>query len=68
MRKRGVKKIRTGRSSEKLSVSVLREAGKTGFALSGGEFHELAEYRAFFLIFSLLGLKKRQKHLKNNPD
>ena len=44
-------KIKTGRSSEKLSVSVLREARETGFVLSDVEFHELAEYRAFFFIF-----------------
>ena len=44
-------KIKTGRNSEKLSVSVLREARETGFVLSDVEFHELAEYRAFFFIF-----------------
>ena len=44
-------KIRTGRNSEKLSVSVLREARETGFVLSDVEFHELGEYRAFFFIF-----------------
>ena len=61
-------KIKTGRNSEKLSVSVLREARKTGLALSGGEFHELAEYRAFFLEFSLLGSENRQKYPKKDPN
>ena len=61
-------KIKTGRKSKKLSVSVLREARKTGFALSGGKFHELAEYRAFFLELSLLGSENRQKYPKNYPN
>ena len=44
-------KIKTGRNSEKLSVSVLRVDRETGFALSDGKFYDLAEYRAFLFIF-----------------
>ena len=61
-------KIKTGRNSEKLSVSVLHKVSETGLALSGEEFHELAEYRAFFLDFFLLGSENRQKYPKNDPN